>query len=266
MKIQTAKQLLKQNYIGVDINYVLSEVLNLSYSNLNKITEISDKDYKKCERVCKKNQSGVPLQKIFKRAHFYNRIFFVNNNVLTPRYETELLCEEVLKNLKGTEKVLDVCSGSGAIILTIKAEQPNCDCYGLDISTKALNVAKKNAKTLKLNVNFFKSDMFNRVRGKFDVIVSNPPYIESDVILTLNSEVKNFDPLISLDGGKDGLKFYRIIYNNAESFLNENGKIYMEIGYNQAESIINMFEKKYKFVKIIKDYNNLDRILVFERR
>lgn len=271
-KIFEIKKEIKDNYGDIDIDYIFCEVLKISFSDLVQVTEIKEKDYKKIIKIAKKNVlKKEPLQKIFKQAYFYGRKFYVNSNVLTPRSDTENLCEEVLKRYRNSErplKILDLCCGSGAIIITLCKELDNKinSYYASDISFRALRVAKKNAKTCKADINFIKSDMFKKINEKFDVIVSNPPYIKTKDINLLDDEVKNFDPKISLDGGADGLDFYKIIAENADKYLNENGMVFLEFGINQAKDLIKLFEKDYKDVKIVKDFNNIDRILIATRR
>lgn len=270
-KIIDVKNEIKKIYGDIDIDYIFCEVLNLSYTELKKIDIISVKNYKKIMKIAKLNAKfNIPLQKIFKSTYFYGRKFYVNNNVLTPRSDTENLCLEVINfanKQKNELKILDLCCGSGAIIITLNREIGNKNKYfALDISSKALKVATKNAKNLKADIKFLKSDMFKNLKEKFDIIVSNPPYIKTNDIYFLDNEVKNFDPKISLDGGEDGLDFYKIIEENAKNFLNDNGKIFLEFGINQAKDLKNLFEKEYKDVTIVKDYNNIDRILIATRR
>lgn len=269
-KIIDVKNEIKQNYGDIDIDYIFCEVLNISFTELKRTTEIDEKNYKKVIKIAKLNaENCVPLQKIFKNSYFYGRNFYVNNNVLTPRSDTENLCLEVINFAKEKNelKILDLCCGSGAIIITLNKELGNKNFYfASDISSKALRVAKSNAKNLKSNVKFIKSDMFKNIKQKFDIIVSNPPYIKTNDIYFLDNEVKNFDPKISLDGGEDGLKFYKIIEENSKKYLNENGKLFLEFGINQSKDLKKLFEKEYKDVTIVKDYNNKDRILIATRR
>lgn len=186
----------------------------------------------------------------------------MDENVLSPRQETELLVDNAIEFLKTRQaKVLDLCTGSGAIACAIK-KNTNADVTATDISDKALEIAQKNAKNLGLDIEFKKSDMFKDITQKFDLIVSNPPYIETDVCKTLDNEVKNFDPMIALDGGVNGLDFYRIIKDNMD-FLNPQGQMILEIGYNQGQSVHELF-KEYD-TKILKDYSNNDRIVVIKK-
>ena len=160
-------------------------------------------------------------------------------------------------------KILDLCCGSGIIGLTIKKYAPNCEVFLSDISEKALEVCRKNAKLLNLDVTILQSDMFNTLpKEKFDIIVSNPPYIKETDKNILSKSVLNYDPEIALFGGNDGLKFYEIIKNNMMQFSNENTTLFLEIGYDISTEVQNLF-KNHK-LKVIKDYSNIDRVLIIE--
>ena len=237
--------------------------MNLSLSDLLKKTDFSAKEKAKIHRAVKKRLSGMPVQKIFKRAYFYGEVFYVNKNVLCPRPETELLVEECLKYAKANDKILDLCTGSGCIAVAIK-KNINAKVCASDISSKALYVAKRNAKNLHADVKFIKSNLFENINQKFDIIVSNPPYIPSSEIEKLDIEVKEHDPKISLDGGEDGLEFYKQIANVAKSFLNKNGKILLEIGINQAKNVQKLLKNAGFSVYVKNDYNNIERIVVGE--
>lgn len=246
-----------------EIDYFLSFFLN---KNLFEIRDYNFtlKEVKKIKKLFLNHlKKDIPLQKLFKRAYFYKREFFVNNNVLTPRFDSEILIENVLK--KPFESVLDLCCGSGALGITLKKERENISIDFADISKNALKVTKRNCKKYSVNANLIKTNMFKNIDKKYDLIICNPPYIETNVIDTLNDEVKNFDPSIALDGGEDGLKFYNIILNSVENYLTENGKCILEIGYNQGH-LVEKFKEKFKNVELIKDYNNQDRAIYFERR
>lgn len=170
--------------------------------------------------------------------------FFVNENVLVPRSDTETLVEEVIKLSKELDKkdILELCTGSGVIAVSLKKYLEKVDVTATDISTKALEVAKKNAKQLleKNNIEFIQSNMFEKIHGKYDIIVSNPPYIETEVMKEYNLE---FEPRLALDGGQDGLEFYKIIIKEGHKYLKENGIIALEIGYDQKEKIIELVAK-----------------------
>lgn len=190
--------------------------------------------------------------------------FYVNENVLIPQPDTEILVEEVLQLLKQnvSKKILDICTGSGAIAISIAKMQENSTVTASDISKKAINIARKNSVDNNTDIEFVLSNMFEKINGKFDIIVSNPPYIEENVISTLPKEVQK-EPYIALSGGEDGLKFYRIIAKEGKKFLNANGYIAVEIGYNQKEKVIELFEKEdYKEVYSKEDFGGNDRIVI----
>ena len=245
-----------------EIDYFLAYYKNVNLFEA-RFCKFSEKDYNKLKRLLLKHlKKKVPIQKLFNKAYFYKREFFVNNNVLTPREDTEILVEQALS--LNFNNVLDLCAGSGAIGITLKCEKENINLTLADISTKALKVCRKNLKLNNVTAKVVKTNMFKNINDKFDLIVCNPPYIETDVVENLSEEVKNFDPHLALDGGNDGLKFYNVIFNNIENYLTENGKCLLEIGYNQGH-LIDLFSKKFKNVKLIKDYNNLNRVIYFER-
>ncbi len=251
---------------GIDkseVNIIFCEALNLSYADLLKRTEIEPKEMRLLEKVLKKRMKGCPIQKIFKRAYFFDYVFYVNKSVLCPRPETELLVEECLKFAGKDSKVLDLCTGSGAIAITLQ-KKSNAIVFASDVSKKALRVAKKNAKMLNSKISFIKSDMFENISKKFDIIVSNPPYIKTSDIENLDTEVKDYDPIISLDGGDDGLIFYRNIASNAKQHLSAKGKVLLEVGIGQANIVKKMLEENGFVCYIKKDYNNIDRIVVGE--
>lgn len=241
-----------------EIDYVLSEIKKVDLLQV-RFEDFSLNEYKKAKNIIKKHlKQDMPLQKIFKKAYFYGLEFYVNNNVLSPRQDSEILIENALK--ENFNSCLDLCCGSGALGLTIKKNRPQINLTLVDISSKALRVSKINAKKLKLSAKIIKSNMFDKIKGKFDLIVCNPPYIETKTIENLDNSVKNFDPKISLDGGVDGLKFYKNIYENLDSFLENKGVCLLEIGYNQG-NLVDLFKQKFKNVSLIKDYNNLDRVI-----
>ena len=183
--------------------------------------------------------------------------------MLIPRPETEILVETALKYVSPDKTVLDLCTGSGAIAIAVKKES-GAQLVATDVSEGALMLAKKNAEINDADIEFIQSDMFEGLSDrKFDVILSNPPYVETDDIATLQKEVKDFEPHVALDGGKDGLDFYRIIAKKAAEHLNENGVLILECGENQAKVVAELL-KKYKNVEIIKDLENVERIVKAE--
>lgn len=256
------KILFEQNNIPCDeVDKLLCEVLNIDYSRLFLLDKITKKQHRQICSAVKKRLKHVPLTKIFKRAYFFGLPFKVNKHVLSPRQETELVVEQVLKVANINDNILDICTGSGAIAISVSVNgQFNVDA--VDISSKALKVAKQNAKLNSAKVNFFKSDMFKKVSKKYDIIVSNPPYITSKTVETLPLEVLQHDPKISLDGGEDGLKFYKILANQSPYFLKPEGYLIMEIGYDQRESLENLLKSNNFDTICLKDYSLNDRVII----
>lgn len=218
---------------------------------------------------------GVPIQYITKTQEFMGLDFFVNENVLIPQPDTEILVEEVINITKNIEKprILDLCTGSGAIAVALKKCPTQTRLSGFfevtasDVSKEALEVAKINAKNNDVEIEFIESDLFGNINKKFNIIVSNPPYIKTDVIKSLSLEVQN-EPHLALDGGQDGLEFYRKIINNAYKYLENDGYLALEIGYDQKEEVIQLIESsnQYKDIYSKKDFAENDRIIVCKRR
>lgn len=203
-----------------------------------------------------------PIQYIENEAYFYDKEFFVDENVLIPRFDTERLVENILKNENHDEKfVLELGTGSGIIPEILLEHRPNWKIVSVDISPNALNVARKNCDEKILLVN---SDKFSAISAEkqFDIIVSNPPYIETEVIKTLDESVRDFEPMLALDGGVSGLEFYNYLAENAKYYLKSGGRIYCEIGFNQGESVSEIFEKyEIENIQKIKDYGQNWRVV-----
>lgn len=254
-----------------DANLTVRTVLGLEPIDmvLERDKEVSESDESRIRRFCARRCKNEPLQYILGVQEFMGLEFFVDRNVLVPRADTEALVEAVLTDKRGMN-VLDICTGSGCIALSIAHFNKNAFVTGLDISENALAVAKKNAEKLKLSnrVKFEKCDITKEFpRGCFDVIVSNPPYIETGEIEKLQKEVKLYEPHIALDGGADGLVFYRRISEIAPAMLQEHGRLYFEVGYNQAEAVEDiMLKSGLKNVIRIKDLCGVDRVLCGERQ
>lgn len=230
--------------------------------------EIDSLKLEEIDNKMKKLEEYVPIQYITNKQEFMQLNFFVNENVLIPRSDTEILVEEIIENYKNKKvKILDLCTGSGCIAISLKKYLENSKIHAIDISEEALKVAKQNAINNEVDITFLKSDIFSNIKeDKFDIIVSNPPYIKTEVINKLDKEVKK-EPLIALDGGNDGLYFYKKIIEEGYKFLNENGKIFFEIGYDQKDEIINIVKNdaRYEVVKTKKDLGNNDRIIVIRK-
>ena len=211
--------------------------------------------------VIRKRAEHVPLQYITGEQEFMGLPFKVNSNVLIPRQDTETLVEEALKVIRPGMKVLDMCTGSGCILISILKNVLNVEGVGCDISKQALIVAKENAKLNNVVATFERSDLFDHVTETFDVIVSNPPYIRTEEIATLMPEVCQFEPVGALDGKEDGLFFYRKMIAESSKYLNPNGVILFEIGYDQGQDVSLMLkEAGYKDVQIVKDLAQNDRV------
>lgn len=254
----------------IEAKYLICETLGIKQTDMVLLRSITKVQEKKIKRVLDERIKRKPLCKILGYKYFYGLKFNVNNNVLSPRQETEILVEQVVDEVKKSGKklkILDMCTGSGAIAISVK-KNANCEMFAVDKSKLALNVAMKNANELDAKVQFFQGDMFKHLKdaNKFDIIACNPPYIESKEIENLDKEVKNFDPLMSLDGGSDGLKFYRILADTAHKFLNKNGKIFLEIGFDQADNVSRLLEKNFKDIIVTFDFAGLPRVISAVRK
>ena len=249
----------------LDARYILEYITGLNSAQYFIHSEdIIEKD--KAEeffRLIERRSKRIPLSYVIGTRDFFGLTFKVDENVLIPEQETELLVEEVIKHSEG-KSVLDMCTGSGCIAISIALFGKPSKVAASDISEKALEVARENAKSLKAGeISFIQGDMFENVTDKFDIIVSNPPYIETREIDELMPEVRDYIPRLALDGDIDGLKFYRIISKEAVKKLNKNGRIFYEIGYNQSRAVASiLLENGFTDVKIMKDYSGLDRIVM----
>ena len=215
--------------------------------------------------------NGKPIQYITNEQEFMKLKFYVDENVLIPQPDTEILVEKVINDIKDKEvKILDLCTGSGVIAISLAKYINTSKIFATDISNKAIQIAKLNAEKnlVHKKIEFILSDMFKNINeDKYDVIVSNPPYIKTEVIKTLDKQVKH-EPILALDGGIDGLNFYKIIAENAYKFLNNRGKIYLEIGYDQKDQVIELLKNtlKYKDIICIKDLNLNDRVVIASKK
>lgn len=248
-----------------DADFIISEVLGVKRTELTLIDEVDKVQEKEIREKAQLRLNNVPVDKIFQKAYFYGLEFKVDENVLTPRPESELLVDTAIKYIKENnyKTALDLCTGSGCLAISTKL---NCgvDMTASDVSQKALTIAKHNAQTHNTEIKFIRSNMFEKIDDTFDIIISNPPYIDSDEINELDVEVKNHDPYIALDGGAMGLKYYNIIHDNLRKHLNDNGMIVMEIGDEQKELIISLFND-FNLVESLKDLSGNDRVLVFSK-
>ena len=245
-----------------DAEWIVSIVTGIKRSELGGDSRVKSSHIDKIDELAAERIKGKPLSYVLGNADFYGYEIKVDERVLIPRPETEELVSEVLKVVKNTDKVLDLCTGSGAIALVIN-KKSGASVTATEISEAALEVAKENFKQFDAAVETRLIDLYGDLSEKFDIIVSNPPYIKTEEIDTLDKEVKDYEPRIALDGGEDGLDFYRRICEGAKQRLNEHGKLFLEAGYGEAEEIKKMLENDFK-VEIIKDISGIDRIIKAE--
>lgn len=252
-------QKLKDNGItnANELYFIIEAKLGLSRADIAMLETFSRGQQRLIQKWVRQRIKGKSMQLIIGSTPFAGIIVLESKHTLTPRPETEYLTTFILKHKPC--KVLDICTGSGCIGLALA--KASFDVTLSDISTKALRCARKNAKLNNLKVNMVKSNMFNNIQGKFDIIVSNPPYITTTECKTLQREVVLNDPYLALDGGADGLYFYAVISEQAHKFLVDNGIIYLEIGAGQEKSIVKLLEKNFKDITIIKDLNGVNRII-----
>ncbi len=269
MKISEFYRKVKDMFVANNIDVSDADALfdfffedNTLWRNFNKNEEIDKKTFYKINKIANKRiKTHEPIYSIIGYSPFYGRFFKTNKKVLKPRLDTEILLDEALKLTNKESNILDLCCGSGILGITINLEK-GASVVCVDVSNHALKTTKQNAKQLNASVTTIKTDMFKNINGKFDIIVCNPPYIKTNDIKTLDREVKNFDPKLALDGGTDGLKFYRIICKNFKNYLTKNGTLLLEIGFDQKEKLLKLF-KNFN-VKVLKDFNNLDRVLIIK--
>lgn len=270
--LEEAKNILKSNNFE-DSNIIAKELLSYVlkkdkvYLTINSDTALTDTEYAEFTKYIEQIIDGKPLQYITQKQEFMGMEFFMNENVLIPQPDTEILVETVLDICKRYGKqslrILDLCTGSGAIAISL-SKILNTQVFASDISTKALKVAEKNNVLNNSKVEFIESNLFEQINGeKFDIIVSNPPYIKNEEIKSLSKQVQN-EPYIALAGGEDGLDFYRKIIDEAYKHINKNGYLCLEIGYDQKEDLIKLIKQNenYEYENCIKDLSNNDRCII----
>ena len=223
---------------------------------------VSEEERDKFLALIARREKREPLQYITGEREFMGLNFETSPETLIPRQDTECLVEEAMKELHDGMEILDLCCGTGCILLSLLNYSNDCKGFGVDINEQAVDLARKNAQNLGIEARFAVSDLFEAVNGKYDLITSNPPYIPTQVIETLDPEVKSYEPMAALDGGEDGLTFYRIIVAEAKDYLKRGGMIFFEIGYDQGEAVSKLLtESGYKYVEVIKDLAGLDRVV-----
>lgn len=248
------------NDLIIALTYLLNTNKNLLF--LNKEEALDKKIENELKIINDKINEGYPLQYAIGKWNFYGLDLLVDKRALIPRYETEILVDLIINDNSNNKKILDIGTGSGAISLALSKNLKDTKIIGVDISKNAIDLANENKIKLNINnVEFKESDIFSNIDEKFDIIVSNPPYINKEDFEKLDNKLY-YEPQNALYGGEDGLYFYKKIIKNAKNFLNKNGKIYLEIGYNQKDSISNLLEEYgYKQIKSYKDFNDFDRII-----
>lgn len=249
---------------ALDAWYLLQMVCKIerSYYYVHGEEDITQDAQKEYEIAVQKRAEHIPLQYIIGEQEFMGLRFKVNSNVLIPRQDTETLVEQVLKIVKPGMKVLDLCTGSGCVLISVLKNAPELTGMGRDISKTALLVAKENAKLHEVDAEWVRSDLFDNITETFDVIMANPPYIPTGEILSLMPEVRDFEPENALDGGADGLDFYRKIAGQVKDYLNPGGYVYMEIGYDQGEAVSELMRNAgFTEVEVIKDLARNDRVV-----
>lgn len=270
--LEEAKNILKSNNFE-DSNIIAKELLSYVlkkdkvYLTINLDSDLTDIEYVEFTKYIEQIIDGKPLQYITQKQEFMGMEFFMNENVLIPQPDTEILVETVLDICKryGNQslRILDLCTGSGAIAISL-SKILNTQVFASDVSTKALKVAEKNNVLNNSKVEFIESNLFEQINGeKFDIIVSNPPYIKNEEIKSLSKQVQN-EPYIALAGGEDGLDFYRKIIDEAYKYINKNGYLCLEIGYDQKEDLIKLIKQNenYEYENCIKDLSNNDRCII----
>ena len=257
------------NSAKLDSEILLASVIDKDrkYLILNNDQNIKEKNLKHFQKLIKKRSFREPIAYLTNKKHFWNYKFFVTKDTLIPRPDTELIVEQILKLTKSKTKmkILDIGVGSGCILLTILKERKNFYGSGIDISKNSLEISKINAKKLFVDerVKFYKSDVDKFAQGKYDIVVSNPPYIKKSSLKYLESDVLKFEPKLALDGGLDGLSEIRKVINKSSELIKQNGKFILEIGFDQKNKVINLLKDKGFYINSIsKDLAKNDRCIV----
>jgi len=253
----------------LDSEILLSKSINKDkkYIILNSKEILNDKQLESFNSFIERRKNGEPIAYLINKKEFWKNEFFVNKDVLIPRPDTELIIEQVLKiySKQSKSQVLDIGTGSGCILLSILKERPNFYGTGIDISKKSINISKFNTKQLNLTnrVKFFHSSVDNFKLGKYDLIVSNPPYIKLLDLKYLEKDIVNFEPKLALCGGFDGFLKIRKVINRAKNLIRKNGKLILEIGFNQKNKVKKILKEEGFYInKAIKDYGNNDRCII----
>ena len=263
------EKLIVQGEEAESLSFVYRSLKNLSFTDFifTLQQEVTEEEKEFVEEIYTKLANHIPAQYIIGHAEFFGMQLKVDERVLIPRPETEELVELILaENLKDNLKVLDIGTGSGAIALVLAKNRPDWSVTAADISQDALELATENANVQNLNLSFIKSDCFSKISSKYDIIVSNPPYISREDQEEVGLNVLHSEPHLALFADEDGLAIYRRIGEDSKDYLNDGGKIYLEIGYKQGQSVPNLFRKNFpeKRVRTLKDQFGQDRMVVID--
>ena len=230
---------------------------------MNRDTAMEEKTFRYYTELVRKRCTRIPLQHLTGEQEFFGYTFSVNEQVLIPRQDTEILVEEALKRAKEGMALLDMCTGSGCILISILKNVQKVRGTGVDLSAAALEVARENAQKLQTEAEFIQSDLFEQVEGKYDMLVSNPPYIQTQVIEELMPEVREHEPRLALDGMADGLYYYRSILSQCREYLNPGADLLFEIGADQGEAVSGLLLKAgFTGIQVVKDLAGLDRVVL----
>ena len=253
----------------LDSEILLSKIIkkNRQYLVLNSNKEVKKENIKSFNCLVKRRKKGEPIAYLINKKEFWKQNFYINQNVLIPRPDTETLVEETLKlfNVNSKLNMLDIGTGSGCILISILKERRNFFGTGIDISKKAINVARFNAKMHQLSnrVKFYNSDVDKFLIGKYDLVVSNPPYIKRQDLKYLEVDVKGFEPKLALDGGKDGFSKITKVISKTATLLKKNGRFILEIGFGQKKKVLSILKQNNFFInKVVKDYGKNDRCVI----
>lgn len=259
---ETKKEFANADIDESDAEWIYAISLGIKRSELSEERLVKPHERKKIDEIIAKRMTGRPLWYIIGDAEFYGCKIKVDERALIPRPETELLCDYAVKSIENNFKVLDMCTGSGCIAIAIASacKQKNVQVTAVDVSDAAIMLAKENANLNSASVQFIRSDMFENVHGRFNVIVCNPPYVKSGEIPLLQREVREFEPKVALDGGADGLEFYRRLAKEVRSYLAKEGLLILECGEGQAEAILGLFPRR-DYAIVMKDLSGADRFI-----
>ncbi len=259
---ETKKRFAENGIDESDAEWIFSIVLGAKRSELDDIPTIKPSESKRIREIAAERLTGRPLWYIIGDTEFYGCTIKVDERALIPRPETELLAESVVKSAEKGDKILDMCTGSGCIAVSVAKAlaDKGVSVTAADLSDAAIMLAKENAELNGVSVSFVQSDMFTNVRGRFNIIVCNPPYIKSGEIPYIQKEVREYEPRVALDGGEDGLEFYRRIAADVKSYLAKDGMLIMECGEGQANDILQIFPKR-DYAIVLKDLSGVDRFV-----